>query len=104
MDELKAVVLPTSQAIMQRLTALFDDELARRIYAKVAKRGGQEIYGSGLVLAFTLALEDECKGYPPVMRNLVWLWIPKWVEALIDDPEALAQAKAFWEEVDQKFK
>jgi len=87
------VVLPSPQEIMQRLIKVHDDDRAREIYAKIAAQGGTEKVAKGIVLMFTLAIYDQV--HSGMMANVMHMLVPSWIEALVDDKDVAAEAKAF---------
>lgn len=94
-NEYKVIVLPDAEEIVKRLAKVYDDELAQRLYAKVAQRAGEEKVAEGVVMIFTLSIYDVCQGYPPMIQSLMFNFVPMWIDALLDDKEVAEAAKAF---------
>ena len=98
MTEQKGVNLPSSDEIMRRLTAVYaDPHTVERFYPLIAKEGGREIVATGVCVRFTLSIHDYVQGMPPMIANLMFFWVPKWIDALIDDKEVAKEAKKQWQ-------
>lgn len=93
----KKIVLPSAEEIVRRLVAVYDDEMTRRLYYKVAQRAGEEKVAEGVVRLFTLSIYEVCQGCPQMTRTLMFNFAPKWIDALVDDKEVAKAAKAFLE-------
>lgn len=93
----KVISLPDDpQEIMAHLITVSDENtIVERLYPKIAKNAGREVLPQGIVMMFTLSVYDYAQQYPPMVGNAVRLFIPSWIDALIDDKEAAEAAKAF---------
>lgn len=53
----------------------------------------------GVVMMFSLKIHDFVKsGYPESMTGILHMWVPAWIDALIDDKEVAEEAKQFHQE------
>jgi len=103
----KVVKLPNHEQIMESLIAIGEDSyMAERFYPSIAQEANRELVGSGVVLMLTLKIEDFMTqgGYPPVMRGIMFMRMPDYIDALVKDPEVNADAKAFYQECREEMK
>jgi len=94
----KLTTLPESGEIIRRLTSVSAEPWnVQRLYPKIAAAGGTQRAGIDLPLLFERAIADVSGGGTPqtLLRHLV----PRWLRALVDDPEVLADALAALEEI-----
>ena len=96
----KVVTLPSAEEIISRLRKVNDDDyMTERFYSKIAQEAGRELVAPGIVLMFTLKIHDFVEsGYPEVMASLLHMYVPHYIDALVDDPEVAEAAKAFHQE------
>ncbi len=53
------------------------DYMLEKFYPRMAEVVGQELLPQGLVMATALAVEDVFSdGYPPVVKQLVYMYVP----------------------------
>lgn len=97
----KVITLPAPEEIMTRLTEVLDEHTMReRFYPFIARHGGAEKNAYGVVNIFALAIYDFMQGgYPPVLSNVLYMWMPHFIEAIVDDQEVATQAKSILDEV-----
>ena len=97
----KTVTLPDSDEMMRRLKEVRDmGHLVKHLYPEFLKNAGNEYSAPGIVNMFLFGIDAFMQqGYPPVVNSLVSLSVPRWIDALVDDPEVAAAAKQFYNEV-----
>lgn len=102
-DQSKRVVtLPEDpQDIIRRLSTVNDEfTLVSRLYPRIAESARRELAPGGIVNMFLLAVYDYMQeGYPPTIRARLYMSIPHWIDALIDDREVAEAAKQWLEQV-----
>lgn len=93
----KTTVLPKDAAeIVRRLTAVCDEHnVVEKIYPTIAQHAGAELLPQGITVMFTLAAYDFGQEYPPPMGTIIMKYVPRWIDALIDDKEVAEEAKKF---------
>jgi len=95
----KTIVLPDRKEMLKRLVAVSDEShFQERFYPILAQSAGRELVASGVVMMLTLAIHDYTKGMPPMMAGLVHMYVPQFIDALVDDKEVAEQAKVFHKE------
>ena len=95
----KTIVLPTREDMLRRLIAVRDNShYQERFYPILLKAAGQRRVAQGVVMMFTLAIHDYTQGLPPMMANLVYMDVPEFIDALVDDKEVAEEAKTFLEQ------
>lgn len=93
MPEDKAIRLPQRVEMLRRLRSVTTVSHVREVlHPKMAKYAGQEKTGAGIHLMVAMAIRDYIRDFPPVMGALLRRDIPKYLRALIDDAEVLADA------------
>lgn len=97
------IVLPSDPGeIVRRLSTVNDeDSLVRKLYPVIAKQAGNELRPEGVVMLFTLALSDYGQDYPPLIGSLLFRFVPRWIDAIVDDKEAVKSAHEFIDKVDK---
>jgi len=94
--EEKVIRLPDADEMLQRLVSVMDEPHARqKFYPILLRRAGEELYPEGVVMLLMLAIHDYTEGLPPAIGITLSMRIPEYIDALITDPEAAADAKAF---------
>lgn len=95
----KTIVLPAREDMLRRLIAVRDIAHYReRFYPILLKDAGQRRVAAGVVMMFTLAIHDYTQGMPPMVGNLVYMDVPEFIDALVDDKEVAQEAKTFLEQ------
>ena len=98
----KVFTLPDVQEIMKRLQSLdmgANEYMAERFYPLIAQEAGRELVAQGIVMMLTLKIYDfTASGYPPVMSNILHMYVPQFIDALVDDKEVAEEAKRFHQE------
>ena len=91
----KVIKLPGDpQEITRRLTAVCNESsVVRKLYPQIASMAGQELNYQGVILTLVLAWSDFSEQYPPPLGAVLWLYVPDWIDALIDDKEVAQAAK-----------
>ncbi len=99
----KVVTLPSAEEIMSRLMKMdmgANDYMAERFYPLIAQEAGRELVAQGIVMMLALKIYDfVSSGYPPVMSSILHLYVPQFIDALVDDKEIAEQAKQIHQEV-----
>lgn len=96
----KVVTLPGAQEIIERLKKVSDDPyMAEKFYPMIAEEARRELVAQGIVMMLTLKIYDfVASGYPEVMANLLHMYVPRYIDALVDDKEVAEAAKRFHQE------
>lgn len=98
----KPVIIPTD--VVDRLVRISsNDLLAAKVFEYFKPVAGLVRYPLGILNLFLTAIGEVTKDEPKekirTVRMFMSLCIPKWLEAVIDDKEALAQANADFQAV-----
>lgn len=96
----KIITLPNAQEIVSRLTKAYDDAyMAERFYPLIAQEAGRELVAEGVVMMLALKIHDfVASGYPPVMTGILHMYVPQFIDALVDDKDVAETAKTFHKE------
>jgi len=93
----KVVTLPNEQEIVDRLKKVdigANGYMAERFYPLIAAEAGRELVAQGIIIMLTLKIYNFThSGYPPAMEGVLHMYVPQFVDALIDDPEVAEEAK-----------
>lgn len=73
-----------------------------KLYTEIAENAGRELSPSGIVMMFALAAYDFGQEYPPPTGAIVQRFIPRWIDALVDDKEVAEAAKEFLKKAEDK--
>lgn len=99
------VTLPSEEEILKRLKEiqLGEPPIAERLYRAIAKEGGREIdtLGLNLMLGQKIYSLAEKQGMPSLNAKLI-PWVPKFIDALVDDKDAAKEAKKIFEDASNK--
>lgn len=96
----KIIILPDREEMLRRLVAVNDSShYQERFYPILLKQAGQERVAEGIVLMLSLAVHEYTAGMHHQMANLLFMEVPDFIDALIDDKEAAEKTKVMWEEV-----
>ena len=97
----KVVTLPNAAEIMERLNGVYDDAyVAERFYSLIAHEAGHELVSHGIVMMFALKIHDFVQlGYPPFVADLLHMYVPWFIDALVDDSEVAQAAKQIHQDV-----
>ncbi len=99
------ITLPDAETIMSRLKAVNDDShCVQKFYPLLAKNGGQERVPMGIVMMLQLAVHDYTEGMPPMMVAVLNMNMDGYIDALVPDQDAAAEAKAHWAKVQKMAK
>jgi hypothetical protein len=92
------VTLPDVDEMMKRLIGVKDDpHVNDRLYPDICRMGGKEYYGLGVTMGLVLAIHDYSEGMPPIVENVLLMYVPKYLEALIDDEQVRRDALEHFE-------
>lgn len=97
--EKKVIQLPNREEMLRRLLKVCDEShFQEKFYPILLERAGQTIVAQGIVIWFTLAIHDYSEGMPKIISNLVYAFVPRFIETLIDDLEVAEEAKSIFNE------
>lgn len=68
-----------------------DGYMASKLYYRLAKLGGRELYPMGVALGITLALDDATEGLPPMIFMMLRMSYPQIVAAIVLDESLHAE-------------
>ncbi len=98
-EKQKIITLPDRDEMLKRLLKVSDDShMQERFYPILLKKAGQKQVALGVVNMLALAIHDYTEGLPPVMTTMMYMQVPEFIDALVDDPEAAKEAKGFLQE------
>ena len=74
--------------------------MEEKFYPLIAQEAGRELVAEGIVMMLTLKIYDFMKkgGYPAIVENILHMYIPQIIDALIEDKEVAEKAKSFHQE------
>lgn len=99
MPKNKVVTLPKRDEMLRRLVSVSDEShFQERFYPILLQSAERELVAQGVVMMFSLAIYDYTKGMPPMMSGLVYMYVPKFIDVLVDDKEVASEAKKFLQE------
>ena len=102
MDNEKVVILPNEEEMLKNLLEIDDNShLQERFYPLLTRQAGQEKVAEGVVLMLSLAISDYTQGMPSMLSSLMYMKLPNFIDALVDDPEVAQQAKDLFKEINQ---
>ncbi len=100
MSDKTRITLPDAETIMSRLKAVNDSShCVQKFYPLLAKNGGEERVPMGIVMMLQLAIHDYTEGMPPMVVAVLNMNMERYIDALVPDEAAAAEAKAHWAEV-----
>jgi len=101
--DMKTVIMPSADEILDRLVKA-DSKLhyCQKLYPLLVKNAdaGKKVNGAGVVMAIHLALHEYTENLPDQMRRLVMMDVEMFIEAMITDPQVVAEAKEVWKEME----
>lgn len=84
---------PDCDDMLVRLKTVIDEPYySEGFYPFILKYAGDRTNGMGVVVALALAVEDYCHDRQPIIRNLIYMTLHDFVDALIDDAEVRRDA------------
>ena len=98
------ITLPSAEEIMRRLKKVEKmgarDYMAERFYPLIAQEAGLELVAQGVVMMLTLKIDDfiSSGGYSPFMTGILHRYVPRLIDALVDDKDVAKEAKRFHQE------
>ncbi len=105
MSDQTRITLADAETIMNRLKAVDDnDHCVEKFYPLLAKNGGRELVPMGIVMMLQLAIYDYTKGMPAIIVHALNMNMDRYIEALVPDESAAAEAKAYWAKVQERAK
>lgn len=91
--------LPDGEELLRRLQSVdvgVNDYMAQRFYPLFKNDAGRELESQEIVLLFAHHIAVfMLNGYSSSMEALMYLNVPHWIDALVDDPSVAEQAKQF---------
>lgn len=95
----KVVKLPNREEMLKRLLKVSDEShFQERFYPILLQSAERELVAQGVVMMLTLAIHDYVQGMPPMMAGIVHMYVPQFIDALVDDKQVAEEAKAFHKE------
>lgn len=102
----KVVTMPEAQNMVKKLTDAglinMDEESDRVMKKYIQKVAGTNKVGAGLAMAWSLAIYDELKDYPPQIQGVMSMYFDIVIDASTPDPEVAKEAKDFMARVREK--
>ncbi len=96
------VQLPSQSEILARLNTLeATSHVEHGLHPIIAKNGGDQfLVAIGVILVLIHSVDEyfQNSGLPESGKGLFIQWIPKYIDALVDDPACRTEAKAIFEE------
>jgi hypothetical protein len=82
----------------ERLIAASDvGELQRELYPLILRNAGKRMHGGGIVLMIVALINEALKDHPHATIDMALSYVPDFIDAVTDDNEAAAEAKAHYE-------
>jgi len=89
------ITLPDREEMLRRLrTVSANSDLSKRFYPILLQHAEQNRVVVGIVMMFSVAVNDYTTGMPTGVEMAVWNYVPAWIDALVDDQDVAAEAKA----------
>jgi len=105
MSDETRITLPDADTMMSRLKEINDDDhQVQGFYPLLTKRAGEERVPVGIVMMLQLAIHDYTEGMPPILAIALQMNMERYIDALVTDESAAAEAKAFWAKVQERSK
>jgi hypothetical protein len=105
MSDETLITLPDAETMMSRLKEVnSESHCVERFYPLLTKEAGQERVPMGIIMMLQLAIHDYTEGMPPMMVAVLNMNMDGYIDALVPDESAAAEAKAHWAEVRAKAK
>lgn len=95
------ITLPDRATMLNRLLAVdTNDHVQERFIPLLLQHAGTEKVGEGIVMMISLAIHDYTQGMPPMMTNLMYMNMDRYIDALAGGNRAVVKrAKEFFGEV-----
>jgi len=88
MTELRTIVLPEIEEMQRRLISVDNTEyMSSKFYPLLTEYAGREMEILGVVHVLVLAVTIHSEGKPPMFSKVLFMRLPEFVKALIDDEE-----------------
>ncbi len=89
--------LPSYEEMLKRLLKVNQSEHMREMFFPLLLDcAGQICTSSRIVMILAIALEDASKDLDPLIKGMMHDQIPQFVEALVEDEEAVKEVKEIW--------
>ena len=100
------ITLPEDPAeIIKRLSSVSDERnLVEKLYPLIAAKAGQQFAPRGLLLMMVLTVEDVGNQYPPGFKSIMQLFIPRWIDVLVDNKDVAGTVKALLKDAQEEVK
>jgi hypothetical protein len=99
------IVLPEPEEMYRRLLTLEEDLHVKRNYFPILlQEAGRSLSPSGLVNVFSLTMYKYCENLSYAVYYSLFLLVPIYIDALVDDAEFVEAAKSFHAQVEEKLK
>lgn len=97
---MKTITLLDAETMTTRLLKVLDDPHAQQRFSpKLIAHAGAKLVAPGLVMAIQRAIADYTEGMPTSMAAIMEMCVPALVDAMTDDADVAAEAKAFHADV-----
>ncbi len=91
---MKIIILPNKEEMLKRLMKVSDNShLNQKFYPLLLESAGKEIAPQGVVMMFAFAINKYVEGMPQVVEELLYMYVPDFITALINDVEVAEQIK-----------
>jgi hypothetical protein len=95
----KIIELAERGEMLKSLLRVNDEpRMQHRFYPILLEDAGRKFYPEGVAMVMLLAIYDYTKDMPPFMFGSFNVHAPKFIDALVSDQEAAAEAKKFLQE------
>lgn len=95
----RLITLPNREEMLERLKKVNDvDHTRQKFFPVLLKEAGRELLPQGVVMMLAIAIHNYTEGMPSMMSSLMYMSAPMYIDALVSDPEAAEEAKAFLNE------
>ncbi len=103
MNEQTIIILPDKEEIINRLKKVemgVYNYMTEQFYPLIAQEGGRKLIARDVVIMLTIKIHyfvQSC-GYLPMMEGVLHMYVPQFIDALIDDKDVADQAKHLHQE------
>lgn len=105
MSDETRITLPDAETMMSRLQEVsYNPHVVQYFYPLLTKYAGKERVPMGIVMMLQLAIHDYAKNLPMMMVSVLNMDMDNYIDALVLDEDAAAEAKTFWTAVQEKAK
>lgn len=92
----KIIAIRNHDEMLARLLKVSDDSrLQERFYPILLEQAGQERIAQDFIMWLAIAIREYVESMPPGMAPLMYMQAPGFIDALVSDPEIVAEAMSF---------